>query len=356
MEKKKLTKEEKLAKKQQAKENRITAKQKEKQRLADVKLALKNAKTKQEKKAIKKEARKNAPPIMNKTTLVNLLIVCMVGLVTGVSVGIYLRPRSLDPNRYNFEVSALLDNVSEIRTESDTKTPEELGATKCCVLAFDTTFNCPRVSVVGVGSVKSSGITQSINARTIRMNDKIFYENVSVSSLVKALNRYYVDGQDIKHYKGSMSGKTTVNWATTPDNTGADDVKTVAQYKSKFGSTLNEYMTFIVSSKTVVTASSVTKNADGNYVFNLTLDKSKAVVNYVKTMKDTGNLKDYPDFTADPEVTVEMDAQFRIIQFTSYERYSVYVVGENKSVGRLTNTFTYDQDFEIPALTDKTYI
>lgn len=355
MKKNKLTKEEKLAAKQQAKENNKLAKQKEKQRLADVRAALKNAKTKQEKKAIKKEARKNAPPMMNKTTLVNLLIVCMVGLVTGVSVGIYLRPRSVDPNRYNFEVSALMDDVSAIRTESATKSPEQLGATKCCVLAFDTTFKCPRVSVVGVGSVKSSGVTQSINARTIRMDDQIFYENVSVSSLVKALNRYYVDGQDVKHYGGSKSGNT-INWSTTHDNTGDDDIKTVEQYKSKFGSTLNEYMTYIVSSKTVVTASGVTKNASGNYVFNLTLDKSKAVVNYVKTMKATGNLKSYPDFTSNPEISVEMDAQFRIIKFTSYEKYSVFVFGENKSVGTLTNTFTYDQDFEIPAITDKTYI
>lgn len=355
MKKNKLTKEEKLAAKQQAKENNKLAKQKEKQRLADVKAALKNAKTKQEKKAIKKEARKNAPPMMNKTTLVNLLIVCMVGLVTGVSVGIYLRPRSVDPSRYNFEVSELMDDVSAIRTESATKSPEQLGAIKCCVLAFDTTFNCPRVSVVGVGSVKSSGITQSINARTIRMNDQIFYENVSVSSLVKALNRYYVDGQDIKHYGGSKDGNT-INWSTAHDNTGEDDIKTVEQYKSKFGSTLNEYMTYIVSSKTVVTASGVTVNSEGNYVFNLTLDKSKSVVNYVKTMKATGNLKSYPDFTSNPEISVEMDAQFRIVKFTSYEKYSVFVLGENKSVGTLTNTFTYDQDFEIPAITDKTYI
>lgn len=292
---------------------------------------------------------------MKKSTRFTILIVILVGMFCGVTVGLYFGPKSVDPNRYNFEVSALLDDVDEIRNEASGKTPVELGATKSCVLAFDTTFNENRVKVVGRGSVLAMGVTQSISALTIRMYDKLYYENVSVSNFVKALNRYYVEGENISHYGGNLSGNI-VTWNTTPDNTGANDIKTMTQHKAQFGSTMNEYMTYIVSSKTVNSESAVTINDDGNYVFTLTLDKSKSVVNYVKTMKATGGLSSYPDFTSDPRVDIIIDANYRILRFESHEEYTVSMGISAKSVGRLVNTFSYDEDFVLPKITDKSVV
>ncbi len=311
--------------------------------------------TKKKSKKDKKGEKKKKSHKMKKSTRFTLLIVILVGMFCGVAVGLYFGPKSVDPNRYNFEVSALLDDVDEIRNEASGKTPVELGATKSCVLAFDTTFNEGRVKVVGRGSVLAMGVTQSISALTIRMNDKLYYENVSVSNFVKALNRYYVEGENISHYGGSLSGNI-VTWNTTPDNTGADDIKTMTQHKAKFGSTMNEYMTYIVSSKTVNTASAVTVNDDGNYVFTLTLDKSKSVVNYVKTMKATGGLSSYPDFTSDPRVDIIIDANYRILRFESHEEYTVSMGISAKSVGTLVNTFYYDEDFAMPKITDKSVV
>lgn len=351
--KKKLTKQEKEEQKAQQK----LLLQQQKQQRQEYKQAIKQAKTKQEKKQIKKEAKKTLPRMMSRRTVVNLGIIAMVGIISGVAVGVYFGPKKLDPNRYNFEVSALRDDVDEIRTESAGKTPIQLGATKSCVLAFETTFNCNRVKVEGKGSVKAMGITQSINACTIRMNDRLYYENISVSSVVKALNRYYVDGQNIAHYGGSLDrDKGIVTWNTHADNTSEDSIKTMEQYKAQFGSTMNEYMTYIVSSKTVVSASNVTKNTEGYYEFNLTLDKSKSVVNYVKTMKATGGLKDFPDFTSEPQIYMVIDENYRIIKFTSYEKYTVTMGINAKSDATLTNLFSYDQDFEIPLITDKSKI
>ncbi len=129
------------------------------------------------------------------------------------------------------------------------------------------------------------------------------------------------------------------------------------EYKAKYNSTLNEYMKYIISSKTVNNATEVTKNAEGNYVFTLTLDKSKSVVNYVKTMKDTGGLSEYPNFTSDPIVTLTIDEQYRIIEFKSTETYNAKIgIITAGSSATLTNTFTYDQDFVIPGVNDKSYI
>lgn len=289
----------------------------------------------------------------------NLLIVSLIGIITGVAIGVYFNSNKLDPNRYNFDVSTLVDDVNEIKLEAATKNPEQLGATKSCVLAFDTTFNYPKVSIVGKGVVSASvgfmTVDQTIDAKTIRLGNKLFFENVSISSFVKALNRYYVTDDVILHHSGTLSGNE-ITWNQSPDNTQEGDIKTMADYKAKYECTMNEYMNYIVSSKTVVTESEVTINADGNYVFTLTLDKSKSVVRYVKTMKDTGGLSEYPNFTSDPQISLIIDSQYRILEFTSNETYKANVGISANSTATLTNKFTYDEDFIIPDITQKTII
>ena len=279
----------------------------------------------------------------------------LIGVITGFCVGMYLVGNQLDPNRYNFDVASLQDNVVEIRTESNGKTPIELGATKCGVLAFDTTFKAERVKIEGEGLVKAKAmgmiVNQTIDALTIRVRDRIYFENISVSRFAKAINRFYATNDDIEHYEGSLSG-STVSWNQSPVN----DIKTMDEYQAKFSCTLTDYMTYIVSSKTVVSESAVTIDENGNYVFELELDKSKAVVNYVKNMKVTGGLSEYPDFTSNPKIKITMDANYRILVFTSNETYNAKMGITASSVATLTNTFSYDEDFTIPAKTDKSYI
>ncbi len=309
-------------------------------------------------KEFAKKTKKKKPKkvISRKRLIITLAIIAVLGALSGFGIGEYILSGRIDPNRYNYSTETLLDDVSAIKKEAVGKTPEQLGATKSCVLAFDKTFNYDKVSIVGEGSVKAMGVTQSINAKTIRVNNKLYYENISISSFVQALNRYYVVGEDISHYGGKINDKT-VTWNQTPDNTKDDSIKTMTQYKEQFGCTMFDYMTYIVSSKTVVDEGSVNKNDDSSYTFTLVLDKSKSVVNYVKTMKATGGLSQYPDFTSDPVITVTIDKDYRILVFKSSETYNAKIGIINAgSVGTLVNTFTYDQDFAIPALEDKSQI
>ena len=183
--------------------------------------------------------------------MINIIAMALIGVITGFCVGMYLVGNQLDPNRYNFDVASLQDNVAEIRTESNRKTPIELGAIKCGALAFDTTFNAERVKIEGKGLVKAKAmgmiVNQTIDALTIRVRDRIYFENISVSRFAKAINRFYAINDDIEHYEGSLSG-STVSWNQSPVN----DIKTMDEYQAKFSCTLTDYMTYIISSKTVV--------------------------------------------------------------------------------------------------------
>ena len=276
--------------------------------------------------------------------LVNILIVAMVGIFTGFLIGMWFVANKVDDSMYDGLTEAMLvDNVVLIKQEANGKNPMQLGAVKSAVLALDTTYNYPVVQVEGVGSVLAMGVNQAIKAKTIRLNDKIFLENVSVSSFVKAADRFYLENSSIKWVKGNVSG-STVTW------NGSTSTLTPEEYEGLMGGNLNEYTKLIVSSKTTVGSTEITEE-NGYYTFTLTLDKVKSVINYVKSMKETGGLSGYPVFNTNIELQLTIDSNYRLIKMVSKENYTAKMGPINaKSSGTLTNTFTYDGDFTIPAI------
>ena len=120
--------------------------------------------TKKTTKAEKKSKQERRKKQSRKSAFIAMLVVALIGVVTGLGVGTYFSPKKMDPNRYNFNISALMDDVEEIRVQASNKTPIELGAVKSCALAFDVTTNYPRVSVSNYGEVKAAGVTQKINS------------------------------------------------------------------------------------------------------------------------------------------------------------------------------------------------
>lgn len=297
-------------------------------------------------------------PKKRKKKIIAMVIVMVLGVYSGFLLGNFVISQRSDPNRYNYDVSALMDDVSTIRLLANGRTPQSLGATKSCVLAFDTTFNYENVQVTGDGLIIANvgpiAVEQTVDARTIRVGNRMFNENISISSFVQATNRYYVENDNIEHYGGKISGNEII-WNTTADT--PDEIKTMELYTQKYGVPMNYYMTYIVSSKTVVDASEVTVNDDGNYEFTLTLDKVKSVINYVKSMKDTGGLSDYPDFVEDPIIKLTIDSNYRILRFESVEVYSAKLGIITASLsGGMINTFCYDEQFEIPDLSENSAI
>lgn len=296
---------------------------------------------------VDKEIKKITYKGSKKSLFVNLLLVVLIAVISGITIGMWILSKDGSGDLYNVDSSALYDNVAVIREESLTKTPVEMGATKCAVLAIDTTYNASNVQMVGVGKVVSMGVTQKINTKTIKQNNKFFYENVSVSSLVSATNRFYLENDIITRIKGSVKGNT-VNW------TGATSTLTKEEYKQLMGVQITDFMSYIISSKTITYGSDVVLNESGNYEFTIKLDKVTSVVNYVKNMKETGGLGDYPKFNEDINIKIVMDSNYRILTFTSNENYKVKKGIWVDAVGDLTNTFTYDGNFVVPNKTDPT--
>ena len=274
--------------------------------------------------------------------LVNILIVAMVGIFTGFLIGMWFVANKVDDSMYDGLTEAMLvDNVVLIKEEANGKTPTQLGGVKSAVLAFDTTFNYPVVQVEGTGAVVAMGVNQAIKSKTVRLNDKIFLEKVRVSSFVKAADRFYLENNSIKGVKGNVSG-STVTW------NGKTSTLSPEEYESLMGGNLNEYTKLIVSSKTAVSSTEV-KEENGCYTFTLTLDKVKSVINYVKSMKETGGLSAYPVFNTNIELQLTIDSNYKLIKLVSKENYTAKMGPINaKSSGTLTNTFTYDGDFVIP--------
>lgn len=284
-----------------------------------------------------------------KSIFVNILIIALVGMLSGVAIGLKIVNSGSTGDMYDIDPDTLYDNVLTIKEESNSKNPIELGAVKSAVLAIDTTFNEECVQVIGSGKVVSMGVTQSIQAKQIRLNDTSFFENVSVSSFVKAANRFYLKNGTIQKIKGNVSGNT-VTW------NGATSNLTEDEYRETMGLGINEYMSYVISSKTVTSSSDVSLNTDGNYEFSLKLDKVKSVVNYVVNMKETGGLGDYPKFSEDISIKIVMDSNYRILSFTSDEKYKVKKGMWMDAVGTLTNTFSYDGNFVIPNVSEKTKV
>lgn len=297
-------------------------------------------------------------PKRRKKTIVLMVIIMMLGIYSGFLVGNFIILQRTDPTRYDFDVAALTDEVEPIRLMANGRTPLTLGAVKSCVLAFDTTFNYEDVMVVGDGLINAVVgpivVGQTVDSKSIRKGNVFFYENVSISQFVQAMNRNYVTDGNILHYSGTQSGNEVI-WNTVDDT--PDDMKTMEQHTARYGVPMTHYMTYIVSSKTVVEASSVTQNTDGNYEFTLTLDKVKSVINYVKSMKDTGGLSDYPDFVENPIIKLTIDKDYRILRFESTEAYTAKmgIITANLN-GKLVNTFTYDGDFKVPELSENSVI
>lgn len=301
------------------------------------------------KTSLDKEIKKISYKENKRAVFINILIVALIAVISGYFIGMWIVGRGSTDGLYDIDTTSLYDNVIAIRDEASGKSPIELGAIKCAVLAIDTTGQQERVQVIGEGKVLSMGVTQNIKARQFRMGDKVLFENVSISSFVKATNRFYLKNGSITRVKGNVSG-STVSW------NGATSTLTREEYKNTMGLDIYEYMSYIISSKTVVDSSEVTRLEDGNYEFTLTLDKVNSVINYVKNMKETGGLGDYPRFKTNISIKIVMDSNYRILTFTSNEEYEVKKGVWMPAVGTLTNTFTYDQDFVIPTTNDKTEI
>ena len=194
------------------------------------------------------------------------------------------------------------------------------------------------------GTVLAAGVEQTINACTIKNGDAYFEENISASSFVKAANRFYQEGDNVRWYKGKYVNQTKGDY---PESSKTE--YSLEGFEEVWGCTKDRGSAYIISESTVLN-SEIKTNGDGSKTIALDLDPTLSVIRYVKQMKMTGGLSQEPVFHS-VHLDFTVDENLTLLELFINEYYDVHMVIDAKnSNGKITQKFTYEQK-EIPATT-----
>ena len=182
-----------------------------------------------------------------------------------------------------------------------------------------------------------------VMAPTIRYNDEYLEESLSKSDPGSIMNivvaqRDYQHGtnddSNIDSYRGNISSDVT-----NPDwNNAEHTTYTVASYEEEFGKTVSRPSVYIISSKTVLEASTVSKTNDG-YSIYMDLHTSNSVARYVKRMMHLSNSEvqsfDYI------HLTFFVDSDFNLKKSSVVESYRAGMGGINAPVTNEISTYYF---------------
>ena len=311
----------------------------------------------------KKKENKETEPATKKRIIITSSIVGAAAIALGVVAGYltYNYTANFAGGDYsNVNATSLTDDISKAKAKfegaktSGTALEEALKPSEMVNLALDQFSSLESAKTVGLGSALSVGVTQIIQSIQIRNGQRYFEESNSMSSFVKLYDRMYQEGDT-----------TTTYWGESSDySSHAPVAYTNEEYAELMGRKVSDTMIYVISTKTAITdetkvksshgASRIEKEGDG-YVVDLEL-KTKAVVNYVKQMKNISGLTGYPTFEY-CHLTFHLDKDLMPISYTSYEKYNATKESVPLPVdieGSLTTYFYHGETYEIPTLETET--
>lgn len=283
-----------------------------------------------------------------KRYFINFAIILILATISGFYAGNYYN-RNFGRNVAQVTVSEDYvrgDDLTKALKKSSGKTPMDLSAIENFVLADHYLSKQTSVHKHVTGAITAVGVKQSLVSDKIIHNGEVYASKISVSSFVKVAEvyRHKINEGNVEVYLGDPVSATEAKFPKTPSST-----MTVEDYTSKFGVTPQRLISLVVGSKTVVDASTVTKNEKGNYTATLQLDTTYSVMNYVNEIKQTAGSSKLPYFKS-VKIVYEIDANWKLLSLTSYENYevSVAVLGFQECSGEIFETYTYD-NVEIPS-------
>ena len=200
------------------------------------------------------------------------------------------------------------------------------------------------VTSITSGEVNAAGVTQTINGICIKDDMNYFSENISSSSLVKTTWRFYQDEEGVTTYNGSQKTPRSASW-----NESSKVSYTLEEFEESWGKTFARPSIYVLSKKTVISES--IKQEGETYVCSIDLDPTLSVVRYVKQMMMTSKLKKAPTFHS-VHIDFTLDSSLNLLKDEINESYDVVMFGKHTSVGKLSDTFTYDLEKNIPQLNE----
>ena len=276
------------------------------------------------------------------------VLIIVIGGAGGYVIGdiIIAKLDVYDPNAYSED--ALVENETTINQWKD-QNILSLSATQVFVVAEHKLDNCSYYSMTtkGYDGEEAGVISNSVAPQTLKgyryVNGDTAYFNYFSDGIMPVVKRteFTPGGDEYYTYNGSFEGKQ-VKWTLDPPE--GKDFRTKEEYIALVGCDANDAIDYVVSRKTVLTESEMTREGDF-YHYTITLSPKKSVANYVKKMKYMSGLADYPSFTSiEIDFVVDGDMNFQTIKIK--ESYKVNYGLTVACSGSFGYYFDYD-DIEI---------
>lgn len=191
-------------------------------------------------------------------------------------------------------------------------------------------------------------VNQTLQSTKIRRANNYFIEKISASSFAKVATRVYYDTNSDTYLtkQGTDVTSTTATWPVS------GTTNNISQYRVDYGSGVNYFINYIVSSKTVKESKRIDNAENGNYRYQIKLDieidsakgtyNYAGVSNYVNEIKQNAGTTEFPNFNY-VTIVMEMNDSWDIISLTVNEEYSVPIMGTTTCTCVMTESFIIDE-------------
>lgn len=232
------------------------------------------------------------------------------------------------------------DDLQKTLKKASGKSPLDLTATENFILADYYLSQATSVHKHVSGAITAAGVKQTLVSDKIKHDGSVYSNKISVSSFVKVaeLYKHNIGENVVSVYNGNPTSSTEATFPNTPSSEMTTD-----EYKTKFGSPIDDFISLVVGTKTVINQSKVTKTAEGNYEATLDLDTTYAVMNYSYEIKSTAGSSSLPYFKS-IKLTFVIDNDWKLLSVKSSESYEVKiaVLGYTGCTAELLEEYTYD--------------
>lgn len=284
-----------------------------------------------------------------KVLYISLTIICLaIGGFGGyiVSGYVFKNKRNLDDISEDYlmqledDGAALLEQFNGANVNSDLT--ETFSPVQLVDISLEKISKHQYVTSLQYGLVRAMGQNQTVRAASIKNDSGYFLENISAGA-VSAARRFYQSNDQVKDIEGKKVSTTSAKWSDDNATT-----RSIEDHISVWGKDLSRPLPLIISSKTI-NSGTATKVGD-EYRVSLSLHKDRSTIRYAKQMIAISGVEN-PIFES-VDVQFLLDKNLNLIKWHSEENYQVdKIMPGVETYGRLTEYFTYDQQKDIPDLT-----
>ncbi len=285
---------------------------------------------------------------------IGIMFLMLAAVASGIMIGmlyVTLLFKGIDYSNYSEE--GLRDNESEIFTKYGSSDIASLSGVNAFIIAEHKVAAKNIVTMDAAGNINAMGVKQNIYTKKYRNNNSYFVENISKGQVILGVDtniaerNYYDASSDlVKIYKGTNIQQTSATF------NNLNEQMSLSQWKEKNGTTPLNFQPYIVSSKTIESATNpracTLDDGKRGYYIKMSLNASSAFL-YVKQIKNLSGLGDFPNFNyINIEIYLNSDGTFNKIVCS--EKYTVKKMGMNVgTTSQITYHFSYEAK-EIPTI------